>query len=163
MRLRPTVCRRRKVWLLALRKDIRRLVAYYAKKCGSCSPFVIADFLNIELQVGPLGSRYGCYMFLKNHRCIFLNENLPPCEMNMVMAHELGHAIMHRRENCYFIKNKTLLLNSKTELEANLFAAELLISDDAIREHRDMTIGQLSRLLGYEQEMIQLKMRLFAG
>lgn len=51
-------------------------------------------------------------MFLKNHRYIFLNPNLPEHEMRLVTAHELGHAILHRKENCYFIKNKALLLNS---------------------------------------------------
>ena len=63
-------------------------------------------------------------MFLKNHRYIFLNQKLSKHELKMVMAHELGHAIMHRKENCYFIRNKTLMLTSKIEIEANTFAAE---------------------------------------
>lgn len=66
----------------------------------------------------------------KNHKCVFLNEDLEENEMRLVMAHELGHSIMHRKENCYFIRNKTLLLNSKIEIEANTFAAELLIPDE---------------------------------
>ena len=98
-------------------------------------------------------------MFLKNHRYIFLNQNLSEYETRLVMAHELGHAIMHRKENCYFIRNKTLLLNSKIEIEANIFAAELLIPDDIIRENRDLTTQQLSRLLGYEQALIELRLK----
>lgn len=106
-----------------------------------------------------MGSRSGCYMFLKNHRCIFLNENLSHAEKKLIMAHELGHAIMHRKQNCYFIRNKTLLLNSKTEREANMFAAELLIDDELIMEHRDFTIAQLSRLTGYEEKLIELRLQ----
>jgi len=75
------------------------------------------------------------------------------------MAHELGHAILHRKQNCYFIRNKTLLLNSKTELEANLFAAELLIDDDIILEYPEYTTSQLSKLLGYEERLIELRMQ----
>ena len=141
-----------------LRKDIKRLVAYYTKKCNSRDPFDIAKYLNIEIQVGPLGSLFGFYMFLKNHRCIFLNENLEEHEMQLVMAHELAHAILHRKQNCYFIRNKTLLLNSKTEKEANLFAAELLIPDEILLENRNYTTSQLSRLLGYDEKFIELRL-----
>lgn len=137
---------------------IKKLVSYYAKKFDTRNPFEIADYLNILYQFGNIGCS-GCYMFLKNHRYIFLDQNLPEQEMKMVMAHELGHAILHRKENCYFIKNKTLLLNSKNEIEANQFAAYLLISDDLIAEYQTYTVEQLSRLLGYDQNLIELRMR----
>lgn len=97
-------------------------------------------------------------MFLKNHRYIFINENLPEYEQCLVMAHELGHAILHRKENCYFIRNKTLLLNSKKEIEANRFAMELLVSDSLLKEYRDFTIEQMSRMTGYHQKLIELRM-----
>lgn len=140
-----------------LRKDIKRIVAYYIEKSNSRDPFDIAKYLNIQIQIGPLGSRCGCYMFLKNHRCIFLNENLNEHEMQLVMAHELAHAILHRKQNCYFIRNKTLLLNSKTEKEANIFAAMLLIPDEVLLYYRNYTTSQLSRLLGYQEKFIELR------
>jgi Zn-dependent peptidase ImmA (M78 family) len=94
-------------------------------------------------------------MFLKNHRYIFLDQNLEERELLQVMAHELGHAILHKKQNCYFIRHKTLLLNSKTEQEANIFAAELLIDDGIILEHPEYTNSQLARLLGYEERLIE--------
>lgn len=96
-------------------------------------------------------------MFLKNHKCVFLNEDLEENEMRLVMAHELGHSIMHRKENCYFIRNKTLLLNSKIEIEANTFAAELLIPDELILEYPGMPSGQLARLAGYNEQIMNFK------
>lgn len=51
--------------------DIKKLVAYYVKKFGTRDPFKIAKCLNIELQIGPIGKKCGCYLFMKNHRCIF--------------------------------------------------------------------------------------------
>ena len=137
---------------------IQKLVSYYTRKFKTRNPFEIADSLGILYHIGDIGCS-GCYMFLKNHRYIFLNQNLSELEMLLVMAHELGHAILHRKENCYFIKNKTLLLNSKNEIEANLFAAELLIPDEIILENRDYTTEQLSRLLGYEQALVELKVK----
>lgn len=138
-------------------RDVKRLVAYYVRKFDTRNPFELADHLNVEVQTGPLGSRAGCYMFLKNHKCIFLNENLEEHERTLVMAHELAHSIMHRKENCYFIRNKTLMLTSKIEIEANKFAAELLIPDNLMIENPGMTKTQIATLAGYNEKIMEFK------
>lgn len=137
--------------------DIKRLVAYYVKKYDTRNPFQLAEYLNVEVQIGPLGSRAGCYMFLKNHKCVFLNEDLNERECTLVMAHELAHSIMHRKENCYFVRNKTLMLTSKIEIEANTFAAELLISDDLIYEYPGVGKSQIARIAGYDERIMDFK------
>lgn len=136
---------------------IKDIVKAYVVKYNTRNPFKLAELLGIEVQFGTPGCD-GCYMFLKNHRYIFLNQSLQEIELLQVMAHELGHAILHKKQNCYFIRNKTLLLNSKTEQEANLFAAELLIDDDIAFDHPEYTTSQLSRLLGYEEKLVELWM-----
>ena len=142
-----------------MKRDTKDLVSYYVRKFGTRNPFEIAKNMGIVLQIGPLGNKCGCYMFLKNHRCIFLNEDLSETEKKLVMAHELAHAILHRKENCYFIRNKTLFLNSKKEIEANKFAVELLIDEDTLKEYKEFTTEQLSRLLGYDRKLIELRMK----
>ena len=137
--------------------SIKELVRKLVNKYGTRNPFALADAMGIEVQVGNPGCA-GCYMFLKNHRYIFLDQNLDEHEMIQVMAHELGHAIMHRKQNCYFIRNKTLLL-SKTEIQANMFAAELLISEEDIIEHQSYTIEQMSRVTGYDEKLIELRIK----
>lgn len=145
-----------------MRKDVKKVAAYYSRKFGTCDPFKIAVALNIELAIGDMGSREGCYMYLKKHKCIFLNEHLDDTEARFVMAHELGHAIMHPKENCYFIRNKTLLLTSKTEIEANQFAVSLLLPDDVLSEYAEYgyTVGQISRITGYHERLIELRLNL---
>jgi Zn-dependent peptidase ImmA (M78 family) len=96
-------------------------------------------------------------MFLKNHRYIFLSNKLNDVELRYVMAHELGHAIMDRKENCYFIRNKTLLSVSKFERRANLFAAYLLISDELLAEYSGCTLDQFCRATGYPMELAELR------
>ena len=101
-------------------------------------------------------------MYLKRSKCIWINENLEGNERLFVMAHELGHAILHPRQNCYFIKHKTLFLNSRLEQEANQFAINFLIPDDILTEYlpyKEYTVQQLSRLLGYQKELIELRLR----
>ena len=144
-----------------MEKDISRIVNYYVKQCGSRDPFDIAEYLKVEMQIGPLGSRCGCYMYLKRHRCIFINDNLSESDKRLVAAHELGHAILHQHENCYFMRNYTLLLTSKIEREANLFAADLLIPDEAIIEaiDRGYTVRQLARMVGYCEEFVELRLK----
>ncbi len=137
---------------------IKEVVEKYVIKYSTRDPFKLARLLGIEVQLGNPGCA-GCYIFLKNHRYIFLNQSLPKHEMNLVMAHELGHAILHRKENCYFMRNKTLLLNSKKEIEANLFAMELLIDDSFIEENKHLTIEQIARLSGYCEKLIELRLQ----
>lgn len=141
-----------------MRRDIRRIVAYYKSKFRTDDPFEIADRLSILYQFCELNFE-GCYMFLKNHRYIFINQNLSDHEKRLVMAHELGHAVLHRKENCYFVRNKTLLLNSKNEIEANKFAMELLIDDVALEESSHLTISQMARMFGYYEKLIELRLK----
>lgn len=127
------------------------------KKYNTQNPFKIADDLKIEYIIGPMGQYSGCYLYLKRHRCIFINEDLSENDRHFVMAHELGHALLHRKENCYFIRNKTFLSTSRIEKEANTFAAELLIPDSLIYENSGMTKNQLARLAGYNEKILDFK------
>lgn len=97
-------------------------------------------------------------MFLKNHRYIFLSNQLDKKELRLVMAHELGHALLDRKANCYFIRNKTMLLISKLERRANLFAAYLLISDDLLSQYEGYTKEQFCHSTGYPYELLELRL-----
>ena len=143
--------------MVGLKKDIKKLVQYYINKFDTRNPFELAEYLNVEVMTGPLGGRAGCYMFIKNHKCIFLNEDLEDHERILVMAHELAHSIMHRKENCYFIRNRTLMLTSKIEIEANTFAAELLIPDEIIMDNPGLTKAQIACLAGYDERIMEFK------
>ena len=101
------------------------------------------------------------YKLLKRKRWIFVNEEIPVDSplFQVIVAHELGHAVLHRKENCAFIKNKTLLLSSGIEQEANCFAAYLLITDDMLKEYSEYTKEQFCNYTGYPKELIELRLK----
>ena len=145
---------------MGLNDFVKRKAAKYKRKFNTSDPFELADLLGIEVMVCDIGSRLGCYMYLKRSKCIWINECLEGNERLFVMAHELGHAILHPKENCYFLRNQTFL-NTRIEQEANAFAAEFLIPDEAILEAMEYgyTIDQFARILGYEKELVELRMK----
>ena len=75
------------------------------------------------------------------------------------MAHELGHAVLHPKENCAFMSRHTLLLTSKIERQANLFAAYLLITDDLLLEYKSFTKEQFCSGTGYPIELLKLRLQ----
>lgn len=54
---------------------------------------------------------------------------------------------------------RTCFNTNKFEIEADTFAMDLLISDDDLNEYSDYTTEQLSRLLGYEKRLIELRLK----
>lgn len=142
-----------------INRKIRRLVTYYTRLCGSRDPVAIAQFAGIGIHICPLGDIAGNYMLLKRKRWILINDSIDKDSpfFRVVVAHELGHALLHRTENCAFIKRHTLLLTSGIEREANMFAAELLIDKELIAEYE--TTEQFCRGTGYPKELLDLKTR----
>ncbi len=139
---------------------IRRLIRYYDRMIGTRDPVSIARQLNIGIAIVPLGEIAGNYKLLKRKRWIFVNEDISDSPLfRVVVAHELGHAVLHRKENCAFIKNRTLLLTSGIEREANQFAAHLLITDDMLKEFSGYTEDQFCDCTGYPKELIELRLK----
>lgn len=68
--------------------DVKRLVAYYVKKYDTRNPFRLAEYLNVEVQTGPLGSRAGCYMFLKNHKELISTASQKDLDIMTVRSQE---------------------------------------------------------------------------
>lgn len=55
-----------------MKKNIKNIVDYYVKKCGSRNPFGIADYLNVQIQIGQLGALVGVICSSKTTGAYFL-------------------------------------------------------------------------------------------
>lgn len=63
-----------------------------------------------------------------------------------------------RTYHTVFMDTKTYNPHSRFERQANIFAVELLLPDDLLREYPDCTVYQLARSVGVPEELIELKM-----
>lgn len=107
--------------------NIPKIVQKLVKKFDTTDPFQLADYLNITILKKPLGDLAGMYLYMKRNKVIILNSDLDYEFLKIVLAHEIGHAILHRQVNCYFMRKNTYFKMSLYEVEANTFAAELLL------------------------------------
>ena len=142
-------------------KNIKRLISYYTRLFGTNDPRRIAEELGICIVTMPLGNALGHYRYMKRKKWIFINEDIAENEalFQVVLAHELGHAVLHWKENCCFMAHHTLILTSKIERQANAFAAYLLITDELLREYAGSTKDQFCNCTGYPEELIELRLR----
>ncbi len=148
------------IFIFNLKDTILRLT----KKYNTSDPFEIADALNISVYFEELGTINGYYNKPFRMKQIHINQNLNEQDAKFTCAHELGHAILHPNASTPFLRSKTFLSVDKLEIEANSFAVNLLIPDETIIEiidNRNCTLEYMSRVLGYNQKLIELRMKTF--
>lgn len=140
--------------------DIKRLADRIARKYRSRDPFEIIQGMNAILVYTHLEGIRGFYQYFQRNHIIYIDDGLPDREQRFVCAHEMGHMLLHRKMNAIFMDRHTFLNRNKFEIEANRFAMDLLVSDDILDEYKEYTTEQLSRLLGYQEELLKLRIPL---
>lgn len=137
---------------------IKLIVKALMKKYKTTNIYELASCLDIVLVITNLGSSCaGSYMYLNRSKTIFLNSILNEYERIVVLAHEVGHAVLHERTNCYFMKNKTLFLTCRIEREANIFAAEFLIRDNILDDYKGYTLESIAHSENVLPDLLKLK------
>ena len=135
------------------------------QKHGTHNPFELAEAEGISLRFCPeFQSLKGMYKVILNQRFIFLNGNLKRREAKQVLAHELGHDMLHREMakdsivQDHFILDMTL----KPEYEANLFAAQLLLPDEKVLSliKGGITKEEMARKLSVSPLFVDLKIQI---
>ncbi len=133
------------------------------KEYGGADIIETAENAGAKVWFRKLGSLKGFYLYENGIRYIVINEELDEKMKEVVCAHELGHDQLHRELSKGRISETTLFLeNNKTEREANLFAASLLISDGEILSEleSDNSSDLISARLGYPREIVLYKLEI---
>lgn len=140
---------------------IHNLADFIVRKYQTRNPFDIIREKNAILVYAPLINVRGFYQYFQRNHIIYINENLSSHDQKFVCAHELGHMLLHKNANTIYMDTRTSFNTDKYEIEANQFAVNLLIPDEMILENCHLTPEQLSRLFGYEQALIDLRLKSF--
>lgn len=111
-----------------MERDTIDLVSRLTQKYQTANPFLICEKLNIEIRYVPfIKDPKGQFQEILGRTVIFLNNSLKESEERFyICAHELGHALFHKGISSYYVSTRNS--RSKTESEANCFAANLMIS-----------------------------------
>lgn len=124
------------------------------------NPQEIAQELGIIILFEPLGEINGYYNTAFRQKLIHININLPKYKQQFTIAHELGHALLHPKANTPFLRDNTLFSINKLEIEANKFAVDLLITDEAIAEVKHLTLDQMANYFGINKNLIKLRLKI---
>ena len=135
-------------------KSVQNLVSEY----GTNDPFELADALGILIM--PSKAIKGCTMNLLGYPVIFLGEDLNDFERRYVCAHELAHNVLHDIKQYDLLIHSTFFNEGKVEVEADTFAAELLISDDVSIKYPGFTLEQVAASENVPLELVKLKFEL---
>lgn len=106
--------------------DIRDTVQRLCRKYQTRDPYELADALDIILISAPLSrSVRGFYQLSNRIKIIYLNNSFPEETRRIVLAHELGHAVMHDRVNTFFwmIDSSTWRTGSPAAVSKNVLSS----------------------------------------
>ncbi len=123
--------------------------------------------MGIRVLFHPLGTQpdaiKGFYSENFRIRTIIINSDLPEVIQKIILAHELGHAVLHRQSGFQGFHDYTVFNECvHTEQEANLFAAEYLLSDEDVLEalNMDTTFFAAAAELSVPAELLDFKFRI---
>ena len=150
--------------------DISRKAKKLTTKYGLNDPAKLCEEMGIQIVYQNMGTSETAIKAMlvveRRIKCIVVNENLPDVILRFILAHELGHAVLHVQRCKHFTDNGLFDDSSCLEKEANVFAAELLFgeSEDLIEsmKYSELTLFQLAaeycvpyELLAYKLEIME--------
>lgn len=136
--------------MIIRKKMIQQSVADLLKNAGEQSPAIrlerITDYLNLEVRNVPPTEPdiSGCLIRKDGRGIIGVNPDQSPTRRRFTIAHEIGHWLLHKGEEIHVDRTQSFQVNfrdSKSavalypdEIEANFFAAELLMPTEFITQ-----------------------------
>lgn len=141
-------------------KNIRVRVNNVIKKYGTRNPTELAKELNITIVKRNYSmSTKGYFLSANGRKFIVINSMLDEISQKVVLAHELGHALLHSSKGIYFMRDNILFPRGIVENEANKFAAELLINEKEIDKLllHEMCLNQIASYLEVPEQLVRFK------
>ena len=138
-------------------------VAELIDKYNTSNPFELMDLLYIQCRSSNLDSLKGYCVIIHGIKYVAINEMLSWQERKIVAAHELGHILLHSDKLKAAAHHDLNIYDmaDKTEYQANLFAAELLIDDedvDNLARRDNMDYFTMAKFLSTNPQLLAFKL-----
>jgi Zn-dependent peptidase ImmA (M78 family) len=135
-----------------------------------------AESLNLSVVQQDFESSVSAMLVVKDgHGVIGVNTNHHPNRRRFSVAHEIGHYLLHRDSASVFVDAAPVFFRDDTssagtaqqEVEANAFAAELLMPAATLRErleqqsvdpYDDAAVHRLARAFGVSTQALTIKL-----
>ena len=133
-----------------------------AKRYRTSNPFELADALGITVNYKPFTDLKGMYYIVERCAFITLSETLDEAMERVVLFHEIGHHLLHRHLASKAFQEFGLYdMSSKPEMEANIFAANMLIDDYELDSlaRENYTTSQIASMLYVPHQILLIKMQ----
>lgn len=139
---------------------IKQKAAATLQQFQTRDPEQIAKGLDIGIRYADIGTLKGFYTVMLDNPFIVINQALPEAEQRVVLAHELGHHLLHEHLVQTDGIRETVLydISSKPEYEANLFAAHLLLESEQIEQlaKQGATLAQMAAAMNVDEHLIRI-------
>lgn len=134
------------------------------RKFNTRDPYSIVSKMNVELiynKFHPKIKGLTVYDSKKKIHQVGLNINLSYIMERFVLAHELGHIVLHPKTGRYFIEKNTLFIPDKLEAKANQFAASLLIDKEKLIKlvAKNEDIDRIAFELEVPRELVKIRLK----
>lgn len=147
---------------------ICREVARLMRKYNETDPWHLARAMGVIVAQLPMGntakSCKGFFLYRSRKKHITINSELPEAVQRIILAHELGHAVLHHNAARIRVFHDFALYDSSSlfEYEANLFAAEYLLNDQVVMEmlSADTFFFAVAKELAVPPELLDFKFRI---
>ena len=132
-----------------------------AKEYQTSDPFELCICMGVYVRFADLGSLKGMYKLIAGNPFIIINSSLDEHISRLVCFHELCHHILHSHiaESIGIYETMLFDMTARTELEANMLASELMISDEEMLGYAKdgRTLEEIASLTGADIHFAKLK------
>lgn len=147
---------------------IRDTVNKIKLKYHESDPYRLAAAMKIIIQKLSLGTTKNCCkgfcMTESRKTCIIINCDLPEIIQQIILIHEIGHAVLHQKTLQIKCFHDFELFDgvSQCEYEANCFAADFLLEDEDVLKmlNADISFFQAAAELKVPPELLDFKFRM---
>lgn len=136
------------------------------KNVYSRQPILLANELGITIVHSPnLGNTNvkGFFTIIRKIPTIIISDSLDEVMERVVIAHEIGHSVLHRKlgKQQGLQEFELFSLKNEIEYEANVFAAHVLIDEDELLEylHMNYTIEAIAKITETHESIVLIKIK----